>query len=56
MGVDEIICAQTPEPFVAVGVWYRDFSQATDEEVREYLGKAENALVFGAAGGAAVHA
>src|SRR6058998_1173812 len=39
MGVDEIICAKTPEPFNGVGMWYRDFSQTTDEEVCEYLGK-----------------
>ncbi|HEU5236419.1 MAG TPA: phosphoribosyltransferase [Pyrinomonadaceae bacterium] len=37
MGVDEIVCAQTPEPFLGVGMWYRDFSQTTDEEVREIL-------------------
>ena len=29
---DEVVCAQTPEPFSAVGLWYRDFSQTTDEE------------------------
>lgn len=34
---DEIICARTPEPFSAVGQWYSDFSQTTDEEVRELL-------------------
>lgn len=34
---DEIICARTPEPFSAVGQWYRDFSQTTDEEVRGLL-------------------
>ncbi len=38
--VDEIICAVTPEPFYAVGLWYRDFSQTTDEEVRELLKQA----------------
>ena len=38
--VDEIICAVTPEPFHAVGLWYRDFSQTTDEEVRELLARA----------------
>lgn len=38
--VDEIVCAITPEPFYAVGVWYRDFSQTTDEEVHELLGRA----------------
>jgi predicted phosphoribosyltransferase len=42
MGVDEIICALTPEPFFGVGQWYRDFSQTTDEEVRELLEKARN--------------
>src|SRR4051794_40685913 len=33
--VDDIVCAVTPEPFYAVGLWYRDFSQTTDEEVHE---------------------
>ncbi len=38
--VDDIICAMTPEPFYAVGLWYRDFSQTTDEEVRDLLRQA----------------
>jgi putative phosphoribosyl transferase len=38
--VDEVICAETPEPFYAVGLWYRDFAQTTDEEVRELLARA----------------
>jgi predicted phosphoribosyltransferase len=38
--VDDIICAVTPEPFYAVGLWYQDFSQTTDEEVRELLMRA----------------
>jgi predicted phosphoribosyltransferase len=38
--VDEIVCAYTPEPFLAVGEWYEDFSQTTDEEVRELLERA----------------
>ena len=42
MGVDEIICARTPEPFFGVGMWYEDFSQTTDDEVRDLLGKARN--------------
>ena len=42
MGVDEIICVQTPKPFMGVGMWYRDFSQTTDEEVREILARSEN--------------
>lgn len=35
--VDEIVCALTPDPFHAVGLWYEDFSQTTDAEVRELL-------------------
>jgi predicted phosphoribosyltransferase len=35
--VDEIVCAVTPEPFRGVGLWYEDFSQTTDEEVRRLL-------------------
>jgi putative phosphoribosyl transferase len=38
--VDEIICALTPEPFNAVGMWYENFDQTTDEEVRELLARA----------------
>jgi predicted phosphoribosyltransferase len=34
---DEVVCAATPEPFRAVGLWYRDFSQTTDDEVRQVL-------------------
>ena len=34
---DDVICAATPEPFHAVGLWYDDFSQTTDDEVRELL-------------------
>jgi putative phosphoribosyl transferase len=37
---DEAICGQTPEPFYAVGLWYRDFSQTTDEEVHDLLERA----------------
>jgi predicted phosphoribosyltransferase len=40
---DEIVCAATPQPFVAVGLWYQDFSQTTDEEVRELLAAADRA-------------
>jgi len=38
--VDQIICATTPEPFYGVGQWYEDFSQTTDEEVRDLLDRA----------------
>jgi putative phosphoribosyl transferase len=37
---DEIVCLQTPEPFYAVGLWYRDFGQTTDEQVRTLLDQA----------------
>jgi putative phosphoribosyl transferase len=35
--VDEIVCAVTPSPFYAVGAWYEDFSQTSDDDVRELL-------------------
>jgi len=35
--VDDIICAITPTPFYAVGAWYDDFAQTTDDEVQELL-------------------
>src|SRR3981189_2135319 len=38
---DEVICAITPEPFDAVGRWYRDFSQTTDEEVGVLLARGD---------------
>jgi putative phosphoribosyl transferase len=41
LDVDEIVCAYTPTPFVAVGMWYEDFSQTTDEEVQRLLELAE---------------
>jgi predicted phosphoribosyltransferase len=37
---DEVVCETTPEPFHAVGLWYEDFSQTTDEEVRDLLARA----------------
>jgi len=38
--VDEVVCAATPVPFIAVGAWYADFSQTSDAEVRELLHRA----------------
>ena len=38
--VDEIVCAFTPQHFQGVGLWYEDFSQTSDEEVRELLKRA----------------
>lgn len=37
---DEVVCAATPDPFHAVGLWYHDFSQTTDQEVRDLLAAA----------------
>lgn len=34
---DEVVCARTPDPFQAVGLWYADFEQTTDAEVRSLL-------------------
>jgi predicted phosphoribosyltransferase len=34
---DEVVCSFVPEHFSAVGLWYADFSQTTDEEVRHLL-------------------
>lgn len=41
---DEVICARTPEPFSAVGQWYLDFDQTSDEEVRSLLGAHDTPL------------
>jgi len=43
---DEVVCVETPRPFRAVGLWYRDFPQTSDEEVHELLEEArrEHAL------------
>jgi len=38
--VDEVVCARTPDPFYAVGMWYDDFSQTSDDEVRDLLQRA----------------
>jgi putative phosphoribosyl transferase len=36
---DDVVCVRTPDPFVAVGLWYRDFTPTSDEAVRALLGK-----------------
>ena len=38
---DDVVCAATPQPFHAVGLWYEDFSQTPDDDVRELLAAAE---------------
>jgi predicted phosphoribosyltransferase len=37
--VDDIVCAETPTPFQAVGLWYDQFTQTTDDEVRGLLSR-----------------
>jgi putative phosphoribosyl transferase len=37
---DEVIALETPDPFIAVGLWYADFTQTTDEEVVSLLDSA----------------
>lgn len=37
---DEMICLETPQPFIAVGLWYEDFGPTTDDEVRDLLRRA----------------
>ncbi len=39
--VDDVVCARIPERFLAVGEWYEDFSQTSDEEVSELLRRAQ---------------
>ncbi|GDY29055.1 phosphoribosyltransferase [Gandjariella thermophila] len=38
--VDDVVCLATPEPFFAIGEWYRDFTQTPDEQVVDLLTKA----------------
>jgi putative phosphoribosyl transferase len=38
--VDEVVCAVIPRPFHAVGLWYNNFAQTTDDEVRDLLADA----------------
>jgi putative phosphoribosyl transferase len=37
---DEVVCVSMPSPFQAISLWYRDFPQCTDSEVRRLLGEA----------------
>ncbi len=39
-GVDDVVCVITPEPFIAVGAWYDDFSATSDAAVRRFLERA----------------
>lgn len=44
---DEVICAITPQPFSAVGLWYDDFAQTSDDEVRALLARSRAASAGG---------
>ena len=43
--VDELICLQTPSPFYAVGQWYAEFDQLSDQRVIELLRKSRSRIV-----------
>ena len=43
--VDDLVCLRTPEPFYAVGLWYENFEQTTDEEVHDLLERAASRVV-----------
>lgn len=40
---EEVVCALTPDDFMGVGRWYEDFTQTSDQEVRELLARATQA-------------
>ena len=40
--VDHVVCSTTPDPFRSIGLWYDDFSETSDEEVRALLERAED--------------
>jgi predicted phosphoribosyltransferase len=44
---DECLCCILPDPFYAVGVWYKDFTQTTDDEVRDILRRAGTGMTAG---------
>jgi len=42
---DEVVCLETPEPFAAIGLWYEEFDQVTDEEVVAMLAAADEVRI-----------
>jgi putative phosphoribosyl transferase len=40
--VDEVVALDTPEPFMAVGAWYENFDQVSDDEVEYFLARARS--------------
>lgn len=47
--VDEVRCVETPQPFYAVGLWYKNFPQTSDAEVRDLLRRAQEQQLTGTA-------
>ena len=47
---DRLVCSQTPDAFHAVGQWYEDFSETTDDDVRRLLVAATERSAYTAAG------
>lgn len=47
--VDRVVCLNTPDPLHSIGMWYGNFSQTTDDEVRDLL--RQSAISFAATGG-----
>lgn len=45
--VHEVVCSRTPTPFHAVGLWYEDFSETSDDEVRALLERARREMPAG---------
>jgi putative phosphoribosyl transferase len=39
---DDVVCPETPEPFLAISLWYREFAQVSDQEVRALLERADS--------------
>ena len=48
--VDALVCLSSPEPFLSVGQWYRDFRQVSDEEVVRLLDMARRRRVAAGTG------
>jgi predicted phosphoribosyltransferase len=42
--VDQVVCLSKPDPFYSISLWYEDFSQTSDSEVRDLLAQAEQQL------------
>ncbi|MGH4008316.1 MAG: dienelactone hydrolase family protein [Pseudonocardiaceae bacterium] len=51
---DEVVCLHIPADFYAVGQWYRDFTQTSDDEVAELLRRAREGLPAPAMAGAGI--